>query len=287
MPVTPTVCAVVVTRDRRELLRECLAALCSQTRALDRILVVDNAGSDGSRGMLESDFPDADVVALSANTGPAGGFHEGLKSAHRAGFDWIWLLHDDSVAAPSALQCLLEATTAVAALPTPAVVASKVVSGDGELDPGSVPRPYYKHVEAAIESYGHGLQPIRSARSVSLLVRGSAVDRHGLPDKRYFGWNDDIEYTARILRSETGYLAPRSVVCHRIRPGQPGPASSEAFCLHVRNTLFMLRGHAWGRGEKVRLALIVLSSVASHLRRDRLRPRSVRLVLGAVREGLV
>src|SRR6185312_8198292 len=47
------VCAVVVTRDRRELLRRCLTALRQEDRPPDAVLVVDNASSDGSAGLVE------------------------------------------------------------------------------------------------------------------------------------------------------------------------------------------------------------------------------------------
>jgi rhamnopyranosyl-N-acetylglucosaminyl-diphospho-decaprenol beta-1,3/1,4-galactofuranosyltransferase len=40
--------AVVVTYNRRELLEQCLDALLAQTRPPDRILVVDNASTDGT-----------------------------------------------------------------------------------------------------------------------------------------------------------------------------------------------------------------------------------------------
>ncbi len=37
-----TVCAVVVTYNRKELLIECLNALCKQTRPIDAVYVIDN-----------------------------------------------------------------------------------------------------------------------------------------------------------------------------------------------------------------------------------------------------
>ncbi|MCD6105633.1 MAG: glycosyltransferase, partial [Thermosipho sp. (in: Bacteria)] len=41
-----TVCAVVVTYNRKELLLECLEALRKQTRPLDAIYLIDNASTD-------------------------------------------------------------------------------------------------------------------------------------------------------------------------------------------------------------------------------------------------
>lgn len=47
-----TVCAVVVTYNRKELLIECLDALCKQTRPIDAIYIVDNFSNDGTAQLL-------------------------------------------------------------------------------------------------------------------------------------------------------------------------------------------------------------------------------------------
>jgi rhamnopyranosyl-N-acetylglucosaminyl-diphospho-decaprenol beta-1,3/1,4-galactofuranosyltransferase len=46
--VSEKVCAVIVTYNRKDLLRECLNAVLSQTRPPDHVLVVDNASTDGT-----------------------------------------------------------------------------------------------------------------------------------------------------------------------------------------------------------------------------------------------
>ena len=82
-----SICAIVVTHNRKEMLRECLAALADQTRQVDRILVVDNASSDGTRAMVEHDYRHVDLLHLPANEGGAGGFHEGMRRARADGAD--------------------------------------------------------------------------------------------------------------------------------------------------------------------------------------------------------
>lgn len=86
------VCAVIATYNRKELLRECLQSVLSQTRLPDHILVVDNASTDGTQEMLKEESPQVEVLRLPENQGGAGGFHEGMKRAYEEGFDWLW--HD-------------------------------------------------------------------------------------------------------------------------------------------------------------------------------------------------
>ena len=47
-----SVCAVVVTYNRKELLIECLKALKNQSRHLNAIYIVDNASTDGTPELL-------------------------------------------------------------------------------------------------------------------------------------------------------------------------------------------------------------------------------------------
>ncbi len=107
------VTAVVVTFDRVELLKEALQALQGQSRPIDHIVVVDNASTDGTQGFLDA-LVDAEnnveVVRLDRNVGGAGGFAEGMRQAHAAGCDWIWLMDDDAAPAPDSLRILLAQT---------------------------------------------------------------------------------------------------------------------------------------------------------------------------------
>nr|MDQ5807787.1 glycosyltransferase [Actinomycetota bacterium] len=98
--------AVIVTRDRLALLEQCLEAVRAQARRPDRVLVVDNASSDGTAAWL-AEQDDVEVLRLEENVGGAGGFHAGLERAHREGAEWMWLMDDDTIPRPDALEALL------------------------------------------------------------------------------------------------------------------------------------------------------------------------------------
>src|ERR1700761_1080776 len=109
--MTETVAAVLVTFNRAELLLNCLDALMRQKRRLDRIFIIDNASTDGTREKLQRagwlDNPAVEYVGMTENTGGAGGFHEGTKRAFEAGYDWLWLMDDDVLAHDDCLEKLL------------------------------------------------------------------------------------------------------------------------------------------------------------------------------------
>jgi len=107
------IAAVVVTYNRKDLLKECLDALLNQTRPLDSIILIDNASTDGTPEFLKEkgylDNPKIDYVRLPENTGGAGGFHEGVKRGYEKGYDWLWLMDDDALPEKSSLNNLLDA----------------------------------------------------------------------------------------------------------------------------------------------------------------------------------
>lgn len=279
------VCAVVVTHNRVAMLAECLAALAAQTRPPDRVLVVDNASTDGTAQFVRAQHPEVDLLALAQNEGGAGGFHAGLRTAHRQGFDWIWLMDDDTIPSPTALQALLRAAEE-AADHEPALLSSRAVWTDGRLHPMNYHGFERRDTGAVIEASERGLMPLRTATFVSLLVSRRAVDECGLPLCRYFLWSDDIEYTARVLRRRCGYLVPASVVVHKTpRPYTAISSSGERFYFHVRNSLYMLRGSAWAPAEKPSLLYGLIVSILDYLRFNRFAPRTAPVILRGLLDG--
>jgi rhamnopyranosyl-N-acetylglucosaminyl-diphospho-decaprenol beta-1,3/1,4-galactofuranosyltransferase len=236
----PRVIAVVVTWNRRHLLVQALTALYQQTPALAAVVVVDNASDDGTGELLASEFPQVDVVRATRNTGGAGGFALGLDRALQIGCDSVWLMDDDTVPGPAALQALLD-TAADYPGERPVLLASRVVWTDGRDHPMNTPRPKpgarsaERRAAAAV-----GAEPIRSASFVSVLVDAEAVTAKGLPVADYFLWNDDFEFTTRLVRGRRALYCPGSVVVHKTATfGSTDADPGERFYYEVRNKLWL------------------------------------------------
>ena len=105
--------AIIVTFNRKAMLLACLEAVAGQTAACD-VLVVDNASTDGTadavRPRLREGFS---YVNTGANLGGAGGFAFGIAEALRRGYGRLWIMDDDVIPAPDALERLLEADKAL------------------------------------------------------------------------------------------------------------------------------------------------------------------------------
>jgi len=186
------VCAVVVTFNRKLMLRPCLHSLLAQERPLDQILVVDNASTDGTPDLLREEFPNLTVLRLEKNTGGAGGFHAGMRWAFDQGFDWVWVMDDDIEMKPEALTVLLRHQEF------------------GDLIQLRKTHPEGPLIWEAVWN-ASGCSAITCERDVSFdngkpwtsisyanfegaFIRRSVMERIGFPDVRYFIGGDDTIY---------------------------------------------------------------------------------------------
>lgn len=95
-----------MTYNRRESLRRCLQAIRGQTLVPKKVLVIDNASTDGTDKMLSDEFPDVAATRTQENLGCAGAMHEALRHTLRLHPEYIWLFDDDAIAAPTCLEIL-------------------------------------------------------------------------------------------------------------------------------------------------------------------------------------
>lgn len=282
------VCAVVVTYNRCELLRECLDALLAQRQPVTRIVVVDNASTDGTDAMLAAEFADRiELLRLPSNEGGAGGFHAGMKHAQTLSeFAWLWLLDDDTIVEGDSLERLLDAAQRLReAGDPPMLLASKVVWTDGSLHAMNQCFVKYADNVRAVVAAERATLSLRTASFVSVLVKRAAVEQYGLPFADYFIWGDDMEYTARILRREFGVLVPDSRVLHKTATNHTAlDAAPGKFYYHVRNSLWMLtRSDAWSGQERFKLFVMLVLFTLRYLRRTNFAAAS----LGAIARGVV
>ena len=100
--------AVIVTCNRCELLKMSIEALLASKYELNKIVVVNNASTDGTKEYLDSlNQSKLIVMHQEKNEGGAGGFFYGIKEAYENGCDFVWIMDDDTVVTESALEELI------------------------------------------------------------------------------------------------------------------------------------------------------------------------------------
>ncbi|RLG16455.1 family 2 glycosyl transferase [Candidatus Pacearchaeota archaeon] len=219
-----TVCAVVVTYNRKKLLLECLEALLKQTRPVQGVYLIDNASTDGTPELLlekgyikklppenltepwEKEFEiknliDGQVVKLHyvrmhENTGGAGGFHEGVKRAYEKGYDWLWLMDDDGLSAENTLYSLLDT-----ARKTKIFYVGPLIICKDNREWLFAPFNDMK-VEDFFKKFGDNVLIKGKLPTFNgSVVHRKVVKEIGCPDKDLFIWGDEDDYRARTLRA--------------------------------------------------------------------------------------
>jgi GT2 family glycosyltransferase len=233
---------VVVTWQGAELLPACLDSLAAQTMP-HRVLVVDNASTDGTAETLER--YDVDVLTLDRNTGFAGGVAAALDVVRS---DYIALLNDDAAADPSWLEAsagLLDSNLETAA------VTSRLVLWESD-DDG---RTILNNTGVALVAGGYGTDrgfgqpdgpPFDQRQEVfgfsggACVLRRSAVEAVGGMAPEFFMYYEDTDLSWRMrLAGYTIRYEPAAIVRHR--HGASSDLRSESFAYFTeRNRLLVL-----------------------------------------------
>lgn len=205
------IAAVIVTYNRKDMLRTCIQKLLNQEGAACDILVIDNASSDGTADMIRESFPEPNVRCFNtgANLGGAGGFSFGMRKAVELGYDYIWAMDDDTYAEPDALKELLEADRTLNGN-------YGFLSGLALWTDGTVCTMNRQHtsLRGFLTGTEQGPVPVIMVTFVSFFVKSETVREFGLPIKEFVIWSDDYEYSRRISRKLPCYAIPESRVVH-------------------------------------------------------------------------
>ena len=168
--------AVIVTYNRKAMLQRCLRALCTQTAGVPELWVIDNASTDGTAELVaQLNLPTMHYYNTGKNLGGAGGFACGIQQAACSGAEYLWIMDDDCLPEPDALQQLLLADAELDG--QYGWLSSRALAPDGKDQPMNLQRstPYKD-----LASFAGPRQPAVMASFVSLFLRSSTVQRFGL-----------------------------------------------------------------------------------------------------------
>lgn len=210
------VVAVIVTRHRRELLAQSLAAIAGQSRPVDHVVLVDNGPDQPAEDVAVASGLSLTYLPSRRNLGGAGGFALGMLHALALGADWIWCADDDGRPADGDVLATL---LAVAEEHELAEVSPLVAD---QQDPSRLAFPLRRGLRwrrRVADFADVDLIPGYASLFNGALFRASALDVVGVPDSRLFFRGDETEIHRRMVRS-----------------GLPFATATKAFYLHPEGT---------------------------------------------------
>lgn len=221
----------------------------NRVQARVRIIVVDNASSDGSVQTLRERYAgeeQTELIELDDNSGFSCANNVGIRRAQAWGADAVLLLNNDTEIGETMLQELLACAAR---------------------HPGSVivPKIYYSDDRKRIWSAGGSVSPvIRKVRHIGLdeedrgqydeerriffatgcclFLPMQVIRQAGLLDERFFLYYEDTEYSFRLR--ELGidiYYCPQAVMYHKVGASSKGADSPLCAYYIARNWLLCNR----------------------------------------------
>jgi len=187
----------------------------------------------------------------------------GLAAVRAQRCEWIWLLDGRTRPRADALEQLLRSLDVVPPLPPPVLLVSKVVRPDGTLEVRLAPWFRRGQTQVTMLSVSRRMLPVRAAYTASLLVRSDAVSLTAGPRAELPADAAALEWTARLLRSGFGYLAPASVA--EVRDVPDGVASGwldQGPLGDARIVAAMLTSRGWHPKEKLWLVPEIVAGSA-------------------------
>jgi dTDP-4-dehydrorhamnose reductase len=232
----------------------CIEAILAQSRPPERILILDNGSTDGTREFLEQkgllNNPVLTCVRTETNSGPAGGFNALFRRAYAMGCGWVWVMDDDVIPEPSALEELIKAYATCFRRPEEVgFIVSRVVTPDGQ--PNNVP-----DVDAHQDAHNppkwahllhYGMVKIRFSTFCSDLIPRTTIDKFGFPCADFFYGGEDVDYTLRVGKERPGYIVGTSQATHLRAVGishplnETNPGRISLYFYLYRNQVYLRR----------------------------------------------
>lgn len=218
---------IIVNWNTEDYLRRCLASVMnSQGDFAFKVVVVDNASTDGSARMVREHFPEVQLITSDVNGGFSYGNNLGLRALGFQGVArveddaprYVLLLNPDTLVPPESLYAMIQFMDSRAdvgmagpkllledgsldlacrrSFPTP-IVAFYHFSGLAKLFPDS---PHFARYNMTFEDPDKQIE-VDSVVGACMQVRREAIEDVGLMDEAFFMYGEDLDWAYRIKAS--------------------------------------------------------------------------------------
>jgi GT2 family glycosyltransferase len=294
------VAIILVNWNSFSLTADCINSLREMNFAGYDIIVTDNASADGSGRKLKENFSDIILLEAPTNLGFTGGNNIGMNYALANGYEYIFLLNNDTFVKEDLLQVLVDFM-------------------DANPDAGAVqPLIYFNHNRSLLWNGGSYFNPwlgytyvpgynkplTAAAKQVknvdwitgcAFFTRASVLKETGLFPENMFIYYEDVDLSFRIKKfGYRLYYHPGSCVYHiagmsnrNKKKTSEGYVNPIVHYLNVRNLIWLLKQHiSWMHAVTATLFnfFYIIALMAYFV--ARLRFTKLKTVLKAVKDGV-
>ena len=194
------IACVIVTFNRKALLKRCIDAVASQTFKPKTVYITDNASTDGTMDSVKKwgyyncirEDIEYKYILNSKNEGGAGGFHLGMKLANKDyKYDAIWLMDDDGEPEKKCLEYL------ALRLITNDYIAPIVLSDEDKESCSFTDK--HEPYNIFIKNAENGIIKGKASPFNGILLSKKLLAKVGYPKKDMFIWGDENNYQIRCI----------------------------------------------------------------------------------------
>ncbi len=256
----PLVYVVVVNWNTAEYTVACFASLQAISYPNYRILVIDNASSDGSPDVIGTAYPDVSLIRLSENFGFTGANNVGFQHALEHGAAFVYLLNADTRVAPNFLTQAVHTALSDASI---GIVGSKVLHADRPDTLQSMGLRANLTIGHHGRSFGYDqidqgqcdhITDVDLLGGCAMMISRACLETVGGFDDAFFAFQEDFDVC--LQAKAAGFrvvMSPLSRVWHYGGGSVGGAVSASHMYYNVRNTLRLLGKHRPMSNKAVKL----------------------------------
>ncbi len=245
---------IIVTYNAEKYIEDCLSSLFKTLleNLETRVMVYDNASQDKTVEIIRNNFSKVKIIETGENLGFAGGNNIGMKRAISEGFDYIYLLNQDTVCGEGWLSealALAEQDKKIGSVQSLLMLypeKHKINSSGNEIHfLGFGYSGGYKKVFKDQE-----LRPkeIAYASGAAVLLRREALEQVGFFNQDFFMYHEDLDLGWRMkMAGYKNMLAPGSIIYHKYE-----------FSRSIKKYYYMERNRFWVLVQNYKLATFLL-----------------------------
>jgi len=212
---------IIVNFNSKAYLKNCLQSIINNNPQVPyEILVVDNASTDGSRKLIEQEFPDINLITNEKNEGFARASNKGAKVAKG---EYLLFLNPDTIVMPGTLN---QALDFIKNTGDAGVVGAKTLNQKGKIQPTAFGFPGLIRMMALIlglnryfkisrlKNYSRVINPYYVQGSF-FLIRQDLFQKAGGFDEKFFLFFEDADLCQRVReRGFKIYYLPGATIQH-------------------------------------------------------------------------
>jgi len=273
---------IVVNWNSAGFLQKCLSSIQSSVAGISHeIIVVDNASFDGSRDIVEKEFPSALFLQAPRN--------EGYAKANNLGFQFstgrnILFLNPDTEVVGTAIGTMLRTLDSERSA---GAAGAKLLNSDGSVQASCVQafptilnqmldfdllRRMFPRASmwgcAALSAASQGPIEVEVISGACLMVKRQVFEAVGLFDTRYFMYSEDVDLCFRIRKAGwKNYFVDTAIVIHHGGESSSKAPESEFTAVMLRESRYIYMSQWLGRlyamGYRMSTILVALARMAA------------------------